>query len=577
VYNAMAIVSDIEHQKMTMRAAKKKIPVSFKAAVAVAPLFVYCLCLWFAVGGSYQAPFGDYGQSRRLEDVTTPTTTTTTSTGDATVQCFGASCVAVKCNITIPGQAEDCKVDLGAPVEKPALWKFLLCTFGLFYMFVGLYIVCDEFFVPSLDKISAELDLSSDVAGATFMAAGGSAPEFCTSMIGALSPIPSDVGIAAIVGSAVFNVLFVIGACGLASPSSLQLTWYPLARDCTFYLIDLAVMVWAFGDAQIDWYEALILFGLYVAYCLFMAFNETIMGMVGVTPPAEDGEEGGRAREIRARFEELDVDQSGSLTKREIESDPILVAGFDSMDEDHDGTITLKEFRKFEIRARRCQSKTLGDSSASEEEEETPENHPIDLSPPESGSCKDWAWYILSLPLVAVMMGTIPDVRREGCWQKMYVGGFFMSIAWVAVFSYGMVSCSEVVGAFTGIAPGILALTLLAWGTSVPDLLTSVLVTVQGHGDMAVSSSIGSNIFDVTVGLPVPWLVFAALNNGDPVKVGNAGLVTSMLMLVAMVFFTIGSIALNKWHLNKALGGGMIVLWFVFQVYSIYSYIQSSA
>ena len=27
-----------------------------------------------------------------------------------------------------------------------------------------------------------------------------------------------------------------------------------------------------------------------------------------------------------------------------------------------------------------------------------------------------------------------------------------------------------------------------------------------GHGDMAVSSSIGSNLFDVTVGLPLPWL-----------------------------------------------------------------------
>ena len=42
--------------------------------------------------------------------------------------------------------------------------------------------------------------------------------------------------------------------------------------------------------------------------------------------------------------------------------------------------------------------------------------------------------------------------------------------------------------------------TLLAGGTSVPDLITSVLVARQGKGDMAVSSSVGSNIFDVTVG-----------------------------------------------------------------------------
>ncbi len=46
----------------------------------------------------------------------------------------------------------------------------------------------------------------------------------------------------------------------------------------------------------------------------------------------------------------------------------------------------------------------------------------------------------------------------------------------------------------------IMGLTFLAAGTSVPDLITSVLVAKQGKGDMAVSSSVGSNIFDVTVG-----------------------------------------------------------------------------
>ena len=49
-----------------------------------------------------------------------------------------------------------------------------------------------------------------------------------------------------------------------------------------------------------------------------------------------------------------------------------------------------------------------------------------------------------------------------------------------------------------------MGLTLLAVGTSVPDLLTSIAVTKNGEGDMAVSSSIGSNIFDVTMGLPLP-------------------------------------------------------------------------
>ena len=51
-------------------------------------------------------------------------------------------------------------------------------------MFLALAISCDEFFVPALDVIVEVLDLSPDIAGATFMAAGGSAPELFTAMVG---------------------------------------------------------------------------------------------------------------------------------------------------------------------------------------------------------------------------------------------------------------------------------------------------------------------------------------------------------------------------------------------------------
>ena len=53
----------------------------------------------------------------------------------------------------------------------------------------------------------------------------------------------------------------------------------------------------------------------------------------------------------------------------------------------------------------------------------------------------------------------------------------------------------------------VMGLTFLAAGTSIPDLITSVIVARKGFGDMAVSSSVGSNIFDVTVGcvIYVPW------------------------------------------------------------------------
>ena len=65
------------------------------------------------------------------------------------------------------------------------------------WMFLALSVVCDEFFVPALEVLVERLGIAPDVAGATFMAAGGSAPELFTSFIGTFSqsagaqPVPA--------------------------------------------------------------------------------------------------------------------------------------------------------------------------------------------------------------------------------------------------------------------------------------------------------------------------------------------------------------------------------------------------
>lgn len=157
-------------------------------------------------------------------------------------------------------------------VEARRKGAVIFYIIGLIYMFVALAIVCDEFFVPSLDVIIDVIGCSEDVAGATFMAAGGSAPELFTSVIGVFVAF-SDVGIGTIVGSAVFNILFVIGMCALFSKTVLHLTWWPLFRDCTFYSISLITLIVFFTDEKIEWFEAALLLSIYVSYVGFMKIN----------------------------------------------------------------------------------------------------------------------------------------------------------------------------------------------------------------------------------------------------------------------------------------------------------------
>ncbi|KAG5873386.1 hypothetical protein JTB14_022958 [Gonioctena quinquepunctata] len=155
----------------------------------------------------------------------------------------------------------------------------ILHILGVVYMFVALAIVCDEFFVPALDVIIEKFDIQDDVAGATFMAAGGSAPELFTSVIGVFVSF-DDVGIGTIVGSAVFNILFVIGMCAIFSKTVLTLTWWPLFRDCFFYSASLITLIIFFSDNLIQWYEALVLFSFYIGYVSFMKWNQPMERLV---------------------------------------------------------------------------------------------------------------------------------------------------------------------------------------------------------------------------------------------------------------------------------------------------------
>jgi len=135
----------------------------------------------------------------------------------------------------------------------------------------------------------------------------------------------------------------------------------------------------------------------------------------------------------------------------------------------------------------------------------------------------------------------------------------------LGIFSFAMIWWATVIALCWGVPSIIMGVTLIAAGTSVPDLLTSVIVANQGHGDMAVSSSIGSNIFDVLVGLPLPWICWC-LATGGSVEVGQGGtsLVQSIVVLFAMILMVFVTIIFNRWVLTKNLGYTMFMLYVIF-------------
>merc|ERR1719233_509336 len=152
------------------------------------------------------------------------------------------------------------------------------------WTFSALAVVVDEHFVPVLEVISDGLGLSYDEAGATLMAAGGSAPELFTNVIGTWRK--SDIGFGTIVGSAVFNILFVIAACAMVSKKPLELTAWPLVRDSSYYTLGLAFVFIFFAvntPQRIQSYESVSLLGLYVLYVILIMTNQRIYNWARIT------------------------------------------------------------------------------------------------------------------------------------------------------------------------------------------------------------------------------------------------------------------------------------------------------
>ncbi|XP_056103058.1 sodium/potassium/calcium exchanger 2-like isoform X2 [Rhinichthys klamathensis goyatoka] len=485
----------------------------------------------------------------------------------------------------------------------------VLHMFGMIYMFIALAIVCDEFFVPALTVITEKLTISDDVAGATFMAAGGSAPELFTSVIGVFIS-HSNVGIGTIVGSAVFNILFVIGMCAVFSKEILNLTWWPLFRDVTFYIIGLIMLIVFFLDNYITYLESISMLLVYATYVLFMKFNGTVETLVKSITNRNQVVEVEAQPKAKPRLQRGGSSASlhNSLMRNSIFQ--LMIHTLDPLSEEfadselgtygklkyyhsmtEEGKFREKASILHKIAKKKCQvedsngvaDKNLPNSSSVEVdvtppmngsagqdgdagEEDDEDDQPLSLSWPETGRKR--FTYLLILPIVFPLWITLPDVRKSSS-KKFFPVTFLGAICWIAAFSYLMVWWAHQVGETIGITEEIMGLTILAAGTSIPDLITSVIVARKGLGDMAVSSSVGSNIFDITVGLPFPWLLFSLLNNMSPVRVSSNGLFCAIVLLFLMLIFVIISIAACKWKMSKLLGFIMFLLYIVFLVVSV--------
>uniref|UniRef100_A0A8C5GA67 Sodium/calcium exchanger membrane region domain-containing protein n=1 Tax=Gouania willdenowi TaxID=441366 RepID=A0A8C5GA67_GOUWI len=435
------------------------------------------------------------------------------------------------------------------------------------YMFYALALVCDDYFVPSLEKICERLNLSEDVAGATFMAAGSSAPELFTSVIGVFIT-KGDVGVGTIVGSAVFNILCIIGVCGIFSVQVIHLSHWPLLRDSFYYTLSISALIVVSGSRTKKSREnsspsVLMVDEILSAFPHQLSFSEAGMRVM-----------------ITSHFSprtRLTMASRMLITERQRLINTRTLTNGDSDGPAKGGGRQGVENGLPRLERAICNIHRDDREAGNETENEDNENNENDEEEEEEDGegpfvpfkclINKLKW-LIAWPLCLLLYFTIPNCSTPS-WESWFMLSFVASTMWIASFSYIMVWMVTVIGFTLGIPDVIMGITFLAAGTSVPDCMASLIVARQGMGDMAVSNSIGSNVFDILVGLGLPWaLKTLAINYGSDIKLNSKGLIFSVGLLLASVFLTVLGVHLNKWTLDRRLGLGCLLLYSVFLCFS---------
>lgn len=341
--------------------------------------------------------------------------------------------------------------------------NIIIDVFVLISSFYLIARVIDKYFVEALEIISKKLKLSSDISGATFMAVGSSAPELFIAIFALfrISQSEQAIGSGTIVGSAIFNILVIIGFSALVKHA--VLTWQPVIRDMIFYISSILILLFVFIDGQVTLMETTLFLLFYLFY---------------------------------------------------ISSFP-----------------TWKKLFPYKI-------------NSDELEEFVANNNEI-----KGSKLQQFVDKLLSYCFV--------DLNKK---SNLYNLNFLISIIFLAGLSHIMVESSISIAHFLHIPEVVIGLTILAAGTSIPDLLSSINVAKRGKGDMAVANAVGSNIFDINIGLGLPWFVMLLFTK-TPIAVSTEGLYSSIFLLLATVIALFFLLISSKWKMGRHAGILLVMLY----------------
>lgn len=326
--------------------------------------------------------------------------------------------------------------------------------------------------------LAKRFGISELVIGLTIVAFGTSAPELTVSVASALSG-SADMAVGNVVGSNLFNTLMIVGCTALFAP--ILMTRSNLLKEIPLCILASVVLFICANDSlldgtgrnQLSHADGLLLLCFFV---IFVSYTFAIAHKPSELAPSPQGEENpAPGEEISASIEKDSSSAEGTKTSSQT------------------GSASLSEGKGSSSSSEKGLSQT-GEASSSENE-------------------------IRSLPLWQSILYII-----GGLAALIYGGSFFVDGA-------------SGIARSLGVSDAIIGLTIVAGGTSLPELATSIVAALKKNPEIAIGNVIGSNLFNIFFVLgctaTISPLSIQGINNTDLLALLGAGL----LLWIFGVFF----------------------------------------
>ncbi|PTQ87229.1 calcium/sodium antiporter [Agitococcus lubricus] len=301
-----------------------------------------------------------------------------------------------------------------------------------------------DFLVKGASSLAGSLGISPLVIGLTVVAFGTSAPEMSVSISSALRG-EADIAVGNVVGSNIFNVLFILGVSAIVASLMVQ---KQLVRFDIPIMIYVSLIVLLMGiDGQISRFDGFLLFAGIIVYTLFLI--------------------------------------------KEARREGVLVAeGSD------------------------------------------------DIEPPQ--------------PL----------------WKNAIL--IIVGLAMLVLGSQWLVDGAVAIAKYFGLSELVIGLTIVAAGTSLPELATSVMASIKGERDIAIGNIVGSNIFNICAVLGLSSLVSP---EGLPVAQSSLLIDIPVMILVALICLPV---FLANYTITRLDGMTFVVCYVAYVVYLVLAAQQST-